>query len=918
MKILGSIAELVNLIFRTPGNDTVTITPAEQTVAAVTITIPDAILATETMVLEDTTQTLTNKTIDGDNNTVQDLPVTAIKTVLGDANKVLLRDASGVVTSALAGNSNLTTGIDAAKLSSGAVSNTEFDYLNGVTSAIQTQLDAKVDENAAITGATNTKITYDAKGLVTAGAALAAGDLPTGIDATKIADGSVTNTEFQYINTVTSNVQTQLNSKASNGANSDITSLSGLTTALSIGQGGTGQTTAQTARNALLPTQTSNTNRFLRTDGTDVSWASTGGGVGKNYLQDQYDADSAISVQQSVGDVLASSTRLNPTFFGSSDASLPLISVSADTSLRPTNNYLIAFTLNAQFIETPLFSLDGIDLGKAMAVSFAVTGVGATDDVQTYIARYNSSNVLQERIPIAGIASATSPNSARVPTGTTTFRGFFLPSSTAGDKYALRILRNANNTSMRVDALVVGPNSVMTGTAITDQSRSYVPTITGVTANPTVGTTTTNIAYYRQVGDKIELNYNLIQTVAGTNGTGTYLISLPSGLTIDTTKLPANSPVIGSATIFNATNRAVFGVQVYDSTRLFLSGIYSAGEGDWGSTFYPLNNATLNVRMFASVPIVGWSSNVTMADRAVEEYAWNSSGITTAGATDTSAFAYGPAGATIGSIASTTVTGGSATIMRVRFQTPIQSTDSIIVEFDETNAGRWIAAGAAIGVSSGMTQGAARYAAAAYPVAGSNTDVDVYFGNAGRRCDNTTYANAGLSWSGISTGKWRVRKVSSGAAVGFPVHIDNLTTTNNVTETKATELGQKSYTIGTAYTNGTPTITLGTNVATCVGYLVPYKMIDGTWRMKGNIRTTSSATNTSVQVILNGAAITSGFNQGASAFVDNTASETAASGSVQYASISTLSIYAISSATSAQPRGISFDVRLAGKPSWAD
>lgn len=39
---------------------------------------------------------------------------------------------------------SLPTGIDAAKIGSGDVSNTEFGYLNGVSSAIQTQLDAKV------------------------------------------------------------------------------------------------------------------------------------------------------------------------------------------------------------------------------------------------------------------------------------------------------------------------------------------------------------------------------------------------------------------------------------------------------------------------------------------------------------------------------------------------------------------------------------------------------------------------------------------------------------------------------------------------------------------------------------------------------------------------------------------------------
>lgn len=38
-----------------------------------------------------------------------------------------------------------------------------------ISSATQTALDGKVDENAAITGATKTKVSYDAKGLVTAG-----------------------------------------------------------------------------------------------------------------------------------------------------------------------------------------------------------------------------------------------------------------------------------------------------------------------------------------------------------------------------------------------------------------------------------------------------------------------------------------------------------------------------------------------------------------------------------------------------------------------------------------------------------------------------------------------------------------------------------------------------------------------------
>jgi hypothetical protein len=78
---------------------------------------------------------------------------------------------------------------------------------------LQTALNGKVSGNSAITGATKTKVTYDSKGLVTAGDDLAASDLPTGIDATKIGAGSVDNTEFGYLNGVTSAIQTQLDSK---------------------------------------------------------------------------------------------------------------------------------------------------------------------------------------------------------------------------------------------------------------------------------------------------------------------------------------------------------------------------------------------------------------------------------------------------------------------------------------------------------------------------------------------------------------------------------------------------------------------------------------------------------------------------------------------------------------------------------
>jgi hypothetical protein len=48
---------------------------------------------------------------------------------------------------------------------------------------------------------------------------------------------------------------------------------------LAIANGGTGQTTATTAFNALAPSQTSNSGKYLTTDGTNSSWATVAAGA---------------------------------------------------------------------------------------------------------------------------------------------------------------------------------------------------------------------------------------------------------------------------------------------------------------------------------------------------------------------------------------------------------------------------------------------------------------------------------------------------------------------------------------------------------------------------------------------------------------------------------------------------------------
>ena len=74
--------------------------------------------------------------------------------------------ASNVITNIANGNISSTANIDASKIGTGIVSTTEFNYLDGVTSSIQIQIDTK--ENSANKGAINGYAGLDGTGKVPA------------------------------------------------------------------------------------------------------------------------------------------------------------------------------------------------------------------------------------------------------------------------------------------------------------------------------------------------------------------------------------------------------------------------------------------------------------------------------------------------------------------------------------------------------------------------------------------------------------------------------------------------------------------------------------------------------------------------------------------------------------------------------
>ena len=133
---------------------------ATQTLTNKTLTSPVINTPTGDVATKTGSQTLTNKTIDGSNNTLSNIAngslsnstvsYGGISLALGgtDATPAFnLADATGYPGSSLSGtigNSQIATGVDAAKIADGSVSNTEFQYINSLSSNAQTQLDAKL------------------------------------------------------------------------------------------------------------------------------------------------------------------------------------------------------------------------------------------------------------------------------------------------------------------------------------------------------------------------------------------------------------------------------------------------------------------------------------------------------------------------------------------------------------------------------------------------------------------------------------------------------------------------------------------------------------------------------------------------------------------------------------------------------
>jgi hypothetical protein len=412
--------------------------------------------------------------------------------------------------------------------------------------------------------------------------------------------------------------------------------------------------------------------------------------------------------------------------------------------------------------------------------------------------------------------------------------------------------------------------------------------------------------YWRRNGDQLEVRGNF------TTGTTTAVEARLSFPDATTTASAFSSIRIAGSAIRAGSSATFFSDNVLSepSVSYFTFGVQASTSSGLtkvlGSGFASTTKETIS----ASTSISQWSSGTTtLADRAVEEYVFNTN-TTYSTLSELTAFGYGLNGTTLPSAALT-----GDVVRRVQFTTPILPTDNINVEIS-TDRNVWIPmTQQTAGINNYIGGTATSYGLGWTRVTGSVTQADVNIARYRRPAG--TWDGAGADWSG--TVYYRIRKVSGGAAVGFPIAPANIVLVNTADNYSGnTALGLMQYAHGTTYNGGNaPTVTLtaggGTLSSVTRAVFVPYQMADGSWRMKFNVYCLlSSLSRSAVTLNISGVTIKSGFAQPVVGYVAGTGipprTRVETTGNIQFD---------LSAAVVLDAAASSGDVELNSKPTWA-
>jgi hypothetical protein len=244
------------------------------------------------------------------------------------------------------------------------------------------------------------------------------------------------------------------------------------------------------------------------------------------------------------------------------------------------------------------FTTDSADKARMLYVSFDYEGSTyfADDDLGVWLYDVTNGVLIQPAPYLVKKASFGQPAS------------FSAAFQTAINSTSYRLIihqrtTNANAVTIRFDNFRVGPNYEVMGSPVTDW-KAFTPSWTNFS-------TSSNTGYWRRVGDSMQLFISATSSGAATGAIG---VSLPSGYSIDSSKIaPSNDykENFGGANAINASSFQI-GYAYYAGTAL-LNFSSHAGASRWGVTvpFTWVSGDAICANF--TVPITGWSSSVVMS-----------------------------------------------------------------------------------------------------------------------------------------------------------------------------------------------------------------------------------------------------------------------------------------------------------------
>lgn len=486
------------------------------------------------------------------------------------------------------------------------------------------------------------------------------------------------------------------------------------------------------------------------------------------------------------------------------------------TPLRGSSDFVLTHSGNRQGEGVSYdFTLDNADTNKTISIGFDVSSSSnyESDDNGIYI--YDVTN-----------AALITPSAVNVSKASYNFQATFVATDSTNYRLCVHVA-STNNTAYTVqyDNFFVGPAKSVLGVAQQDWT-AYTPTSSWVS-----NTTVTGL--YSRNGQ--QLNASVKAATTGAPTTASLTFTLPSGLSIDSaamTDTSASAGLLGDCNISDSGSISYRGfVYIQSSTVVKIRYITTTNNEVADVTqAAPItfgNNDFVDCKF--SVPIAEWASSSVYLSQATPEYGYNTD---TSASNDTTSFGYGPVGALIPNRSV-----GTAVSKDVQFQTPISSTDSIILEINDGTSNAWQPFGES--QRNHDTQSTNEYGASWSYV--STKVIRVTFYQGGSQATDATYGNNGTAWSTLfSAGyRWRVKKIPG------TIQATVMTPPTSMTRTNATQLGYQAYYHGTNYNNGlNPNISGPAGLSVTFAAFYPYQDSTGNWFVKFYLEyTITSATS---------------------------------------------------------------------------